>query len=135
MIPEKVIVDANVAFKSLCSGRGHLRSKLTPISNRQLFSPRYVLVELFKPKERIARASGLRENELLEAFYVLLAQIDFVNEGVIPIGTWVEAYRLCRGIDEKDTAYVALTLYLDGLFWTEDKLVPKSFAALLSLRN
>ena len=32
----------------------------------------------------------------------------------------MEAYRLCRGIDEKDTPYVALTLHLDGRLWTED---------------
>ena len=33
----------------------------------------------------------------------------------------MEAYRLCKGIDEKDTPYVALTLHMDGRFWTEDE--------------
>ena len=37
------------------------------------------------------------------------------------MGTWVEAYRLCKGTDEKDTAYVALTLHMDGRLWTEDE--------------
>lgn len=120
MTPEKVIVDANVAFKSLCSARGNLRRKLASNSNLQIFSPRFILVELFKHKNRIACASGLHEDDLLEALYVLVSQIEFVNEGVIPIGTWVEAYRLCRGIDEKDSTYVALTIHLNGQFWTED---------------
>src|SRR2546430_2169828 len=39
----------------------------------------------------------------------------------IPVGTWVEAHRLCKDIDEKDTVYVALTLQLDGQFWTQDE--------------
>ena len=47
--------------------------------------------------------------------------MEFVNEANIPLGTWVEGYRLCRGIDEKDTAYVALTLHLDGRLWTSDE--------------
>ena len=45
---------------------------------------------------------------------------DFVNEANIPLGTWMEAYRLCKGVDEKDTPYVALTLHLDGRLWTHD---------------
>ena len=32
----------------------------------------------------------------------------------------MEAYRLCREVDEKDTAYVALALHLDGRLWTHD---------------
>ena len=32
----------------------------------------------------------------------------------------MEAHRLCKDIDGKDTPYVALTLYLGGKFWTED---------------
>jgi len=33
---------------------------------------------------------------------------------------WLEARRLCLGIDEKDTPFVALTIHLDGKLWTED---------------
>ena len=69
---------------------------------------------------------------MLEAIYALVTRLEFVNEANIPVGTWVEAYRLCKGIDEKDTAYVALTLHLDGRFWTEDEhlktaLKPRGF--------
>jgi predicted nucleic acid-binding protein len=37
------------------------------------------------------------------------------------IGSWTEAWRLCGDVDENDTAYVALTLELDGRLWTGDK--------------
>jgi len=33
----------------------------------------------------------------------------------------VQAYRLCKATDEKDTPYVALTLHLDGRLWTGDE--------------
>jgi predicted nucleic acid-binding protein len=117
---ECVIVDANIAFKCLNSDRGDLRRRLGSATNPQFFSPRFLFVELFKHKERLARAAKLLESELLEALYLLVSRVEFVNEANIPIGTWLEAYRLCKDIDENDTAYVALTLHLNGRFWTED---------------
>jgi predicted nucleic acid-binding protein len=32
-------------------------------------------------------------------------------------------------VDEKDTPYIALTLYLDGLFWTEDGVLKEGLRA------
>jgi predicted nucleic acid-binding protein len=116
-----VIVDANIAFKSLCTGRGDLRRRLAPDSNLKFYCPRYLFVELFKHKERLARATSLTEADLLEGLYALVSQLEFVNEVNVPMGTWVEAYRLSKGIDEKDTPYLALTLHMDGRLWTEDR--------------
>ena len=124
-----VIVDANIAFKCLHSGRGDLRGRIGPGGHPQFFSPRFLFVELFKHKERLARASGLTETDLLEGLHTLLSQLQFVNEANIPVGTWVEAYRLCKGVDEKDTAYVALVLHLDGRLWTEDRTLKTGLRA------
>jgi len=115
-----VIVDANIAFKCLHSARGDLRSRIGPGGHPDFFSPRFLFVELFKHKERLEYASGLAETDLLAGLHTLLSQFEFVNEANIPMGTWLEAYRLCRNVDENDTPYVALTLHLDGRFWTED---------------
>ena len=115
-----VIVDANIAFKCLCSGRGDLRERIGPGSHPRFFGPRFLFVELFKHKERLTRAGNLSETELLGALYTLTSRLEFVNEANIPLGTWVEAHRLCKGVDDNDTAYVALTLHMDGRFWTED---------------
>src|SRR5438874_1248962 len=124
-----VVVDANIAFRCLLSGEGGLRERVGPGGHPQLFSPRFLFVELFKHKERLAKAASLSETELLDALYSLVSRLDFVNEANIPVGTWVEAYRLCKGIDEKDTAYVALTLHLDGRFWTQDRNLKDSLRA------
>ncbi len=117
---ECVIVDANIAFKGLISGRDDLRGRLGPGGHPQLFTPRFLFVELFKHKERLMRASGLPEEDLLAGLYTLVSRIEFVNEANIPMGTWMEAHRLCRDVDANDTPYIALTLHLNGRFWTED---------------
>jgi predicted nucleic acid-binding protein len=57
---------------------------------------------------------------LVNALHTLVSRLEFVNEANIPLNTWMEAYRLCREVDEKDTPYVALTLHLDGRLWTHD---------------
>lgn len=46
--------------------------------------------------------------------------MNFVEEGSVPVGTWMEARRLCRDVDPKDMPFVALTLHLDGRLWTAD---------------
>jgi predicted nucleic acid-binding protein len=113
-------VDANIAFKTLAAGRGDLRSPLSPGVPLRFFAPRFLFVELFKHKDRLLRASHLTEQEILQALYALVSRIEFVNEGDIPLETWMEAHRLCRDVDEKDTPYVALALHLEARLWTED---------------
>lgn len=121
MNPDRVVVDANLAFKALASQRGDLRERLGAPTRLHFYSPRYLFVELFKHKERLARATRLSEGDLLEALHTLTSGLEFITETDIPLGTWMEAHRLCSGVDEDDTPYVALTLHLEGRLWTEDK--------------
>ena len=99
-----VIVDANIAFQTLAANRGDLQDRLGPSSPLKFFSPCFLFVELFKHKERLTRATRLSEEELLGAMHTLVSRMEFVNEANIPLVKWMEAYRLCRGVDEKDTA-------------------------------
>ncbi|HXC34542.1 MAG TPA: PIN domain-containing protein [Candidatus Acidoferrales bacterium] len=123
MSADRVIVDANIAFKCLIKGRGDLRERIGPGGHPQLFTPQFLFVELFKHKERLIRASGLPEDDLLAGIHTLLNQLTFIHEADIPIGVWVEAFRLCKEIDPKDTPYIALTLHMEGNFWTEDQVL------------
>lgn len=129
MNAERVVVDANLAFKALAAGRSDLRDRLDPSANLQFFSPRFLFVELFKHKERLAGAARVSEEELLAALYSLVSRLEFVTEENIPIGTWMEAHRLCHDVDEKDTPYIALTLHLDGRLWTEDEELKRGLLA------
>lgn len=71
MNADRVIVDANIAFKCLVAGRGDLRERIGPGGHPQLFTLRFLLVELFKHKERLIRASGLPEDDLLAGLHTL----------------------------------------------------------------
>jgi len=84
---------------------------------------------LFKHKTRLARATGLTDEELLDALHALVNRLEFVNEANISLGMWMEAHRLCRDVDEQDTPYVALTLHLDGRLWTEDAQLKQALRA------
>ena len=117
---QRVIVDANIAFRALASSRGDLRSRLDSPENVSFLAPRFLFVELFKHKDRLMVAMGKPEDELLEALHALVASLDFADEASIPIGTWMEAQRLCSPTDPKDTPYVAIALHLDAELWTND---------------
>jgi predicted nucleic acid-binding protein len=124
-----VIVDANIAFKTLAAGRGDLRNPLSPALLLRFFAPRFLFVELFKHKDRLIHAARLTEEEILQALYTLVSRIEFIKEADVPLGVWLEAQRLCRDVDEKDTPYVALTLHLDGRLWTEDAVLKTGLRA------
>jgi predicted nucleic acid-binding protein len=95
-------------------------------------------VELFKHKERIAEKTDLKEPDLLSLLHSLIEKIHFFDEDAISIGSWAEAWRLCRDVDENDVAYVALTVELEGKLWTSDReletgLRKKGFTCFYSL--
>ena len=118
---QRIIIDANRIFSWLIAGNHQLRRIMAYQSDLKFFCPKYVLVELFKHKERIAMASGLDEVELLTLLHSCLERIHFFDEEAISIGAWAEAWRLCGDVDENDVAYVALTLELNGALWTSDQ--------------
>jgi predicted nucleic acid-binding protein len=115
-----VIVDTNILFAALVSRHSRIREILVMEPSMGFCCPRFVFSELFKHKERIVAAAELSEDDLLDTLNALFAHIHFVDESAIPIGDWLEARRLCAGIDEKDAPFVALAIYLNARLWTED---------------
>ncbi len=116
-----MVIDANHIFSELIAANHHLRRAFTSLPGTRFLCPKYVFVEIFKHKERIVAASGLPEQDLLSLLHSILERIEFIDEDSIRIGSWAESWRLCRDVDENDTAYVALTLDLDARLWTSDR--------------
>lgn len=120
---QAVIIDANRLFSWLIANNQLLRRTMNRRPELRFYCPKYVLVELFKHKERIAAASGLDEPGLLALLQDCLERIHFFDEEAISLGCWTEAWRLCRDVDENDVAYVALSLELEGELWSSDQIL------------
>lgn len=118
-----VVIDANRIFSELIAANHQLRRAFTSLPKTRFICPKYVFVEIFKHKERIADASGLAEPDLLSLLHSVLERIEFIDEDSIRLGSWTEAWRLCREVDENDTAYVALALDQDAELWTGDRVL------------
>lgn len=118
-----VVIDANRIFSELIAANHQLRRAFTSLPGTRFICPKYVFVEIFKHKERIADASGLSEPELLSLLHSIIERIEFIDEDSIRLGSWTEAWRLCRDVDENDTAYVALALDQDAELWTGDRVL------------
>lgn len=119
--PARVVVDTNILFSALL--RPGNRFLLALAGEHQFYVSESALAELFNHKEKVLAASSLDSDELARAYHALLVVLELYKERLIPAACWTEAYELCRGVDEKDTPHVALTLALDGLLWTGDKVL------------
>ena len=121
MIEDKpVIIDTNILFSALVRGQSGLGDVLLR-SERKLYVCEYVIIELFKHKDRLVKASHLSEEDILAWLYLLLKRLNIFKEDLISPENRVAAYKLCVDVDENDTPHVALALELNGLLWTGDK--------------
>ena len=89
-------------------------------SGHRFVAAKYLIVELFKHKERIVAKTKCPEADILLYLHEILRHIEFLDEEIISTGSYVEAYRLCRGVDENDTPFIALALELNGELWSND---------------
>jgi predicted nucleic acid-binding protein len=117
----EVVVDTNILFSFLLRKESERRKTFLTSKAHAFFCPRFLFVELFQHKERLKQETTLDEDELLSCLHDTLNRVQFIDEGNITMGTWMEARRLCRGIDLKDTPFVALALHLDAELWTADE--------------
>jgi predicted nucleic acid-binding protein len=97
---QRVVIDANRIFSELIAANHKLRQMFASAPDIEFYCPKYVVVELFKHKERIVAATGLDETDLLALLHTLLERIRFFDEDAVSIGSWTESWRLCRDVDE-----------------------------------
>lgn len=114
-----IVVDTNIVFKALRLPYSHFREMLNQ-ADCHFYAPKFLLVEIFKHKEKILKNNRQSDDDFYEYFNIILNKITFVNEEIVSIGSYLEAYRLCKYIDEKDVPFVALAIELDCLLWTQD---------------
>ncbi len=120
----KIVVDTNILFSSLRAKNSRLR-RILEREDCRFYAPNFLMVEIFKHKERILDKSKVTEEEVYEILYQTLHKIIFISEETISLENFIEAYKLCVNIDEKDTPFVALTLEIEGEFWTKDDVLKR----------
>ena len=118
----KIIVDTSIFMSALISPKGiYAELLMNPIFRFEKYSSYYLVVEIFKHKEKILKYSKLTESELIEQVYNLLKNVTLINENQIPKEIWQKSFDLTKDVDENDTAFIALTEFTDGKLWSLDK--------------
>jgi len=118
----KIVVDTSVFISALISPKGIIAElMMNPIFHFEKYSSYYLVIEIFKHKEKILKYSKLTESELIEQVYNLLKNVTLINENQIPKEIWLNSYELIKEIDENDIAFVALTEFTGGKLWSLDK--------------
>ncbi len=114
----RLVVDTSVVISSLLKDSMSRKILLHP--DLDLFTPKFVHIEIKNHKNMIMRYTGLEEMDLMFLLNGLLKHIE-----VIPVDDFKEemkkAYGIMKDIDEEDTSFLALSLFLDcdGI-WSND---------------
>lgn len=115
-----IVVDANIIFSALLSPSSKFLSTL--LDDKKIFiAPQYLFLKLFKHKEKLLRYSKLNEDEILELLSQVVSNIKFISHKTLSAVSLRRSYELCHDVDAKDTIFIAMTLEINGIFWTGDK--------------
>lgn len=125
---EPIVVDTNILFSALLRGDTAFSTEMFE-SARDFFICETTLTELFRHKEKLIRNSRMNAPALVHAYHLLLTRMQLFRESRIPEACWVRARELCTGVDDDDVPQVAVTLALDGLLWTGDRVLKAGLLA------
>ncbi len=119
-----LVADTNVIFSILLK-RNSKEWDIICRGDTEIFIPKFLVIEIFKHKERITGLSGLDESEILESFYLILKYCTFFDEEDIPESIMKKAAALVKDIDPKDMIFVASAMTLNAKLWSGDKKLVK----------
>ena len=118
-----VVFDSNIFFSSLRSKNSALLRQLEKRGEFVFYTPNFLVVEIFKHRERLRAKSKLTEDEFMELLNLLLREIRFFSETMISSNNLYRAWILVRDVDPKDHLFVALALELEAELWTRDQVL------------
>jgi hypothetical protein len=91
MSSKVVVVETNFVFKALRLKYSSIREVLSQ-EDIVFYAPKFLIVEVFKHKEKILKNNQQLEDEFYEYLNILLNRITFINEDFVSIGRYIEAY-------------------------------------------
>lgn len=123
-----IVVDTNILFSALLRTDTEFAQVLFQ-STHDFFICETTLTELFRRKEKLVLRTRMDAEGLVRTYHLLLRQVQLYRERWVPAACWSEARELCAEVDADDEPQVALTLALDGLLWTGDKVLKAGLTA------
>lgn len=120
-----IVVDTNIVFSAIHSRNSLTREKLLT-SSQKLISCNFLFIEIFKHKERIFKNASATDDEIYDYLEKILQKIHFYNEELISTESFFSAYHLCKDVDLKDIAFVALAIELNAPLWTRDTILKEA---------
>jgi len=101
------IIDVNILFSGVLS-QNELYKNL--FSSFKFYTPDFALIELNKYRELILKKTLLKSATLKEFTLYVFSEIVVVPNYVISQDSYNKAKQLCISIDQKDVAYVGLSI-------------------------
>ena len=116
--PREYVLDANVLFSFLISGR---KEYLTFLADNRVYTTDFIFEELQLHQFVINQRTKLPPDHFQKFVLDIFDQLTVVPNLLISTQNYYQAFMLCRDIDPKDTDYVALSLELNHPLLTRDK--------------
>jgi predicted nucleic acid-binding protein len=132
----ELVLDSNILFSCLMSGK---KFYIDLLSQHQCFSPDFIFEEIKKYENLILRKTRLKKN-FKEFCKEIFSHLVVIPKLAIEDENWIKAGELCKNVDEKDTAFVALSIELDIPLLTRDNklyrgLKKKQFESVILLEK
>lgn len=116
-----IIVDASIIISALINPSGKEASFIFNYHEKVDFvAPELVFTEVVSKKNKIISISHHTESSIAESILLLETIISIFDVEKYHPDILKVAEQLTYSIDKKDTQYIALTILLEGLFWTGD---------------
>lgn len=118
----KLVVDTNIIFSGLLNSNSRVSEILINYDDLfQFYSCSYMKFEIRKHWKKILKLSKLSDAELEQAKELIFARPCFIDEALIPSGIWQKANDIVSAIDEDNSDFIALPMFLKCKLWTGDK--------------
>jgi len=116
----RLVADTNIIFSILLKKNSH-EFEIFRRDDVEIFIPKFLIIEIFKHKEKMVKLSKLDDNEILEVYYHVLKHCQIFDEEDIPKNIKNQAINLVADIDPKDAVFLASAITLNTTLWSGDK--------------